>query len=169
MIDIIIEKNRLSGYRADENNGFTVVFLPLFFFWEVFMRMSVRSLCLLLMVLFLSSAFVGCSSGPTRYLASDVCMIKTGQTSRLEVLELMGEPDSKRMVAESTEQWVSYEEDRSALQATPMVGGAFDPNGYHMVVITLADDIVATCKYSAYNEDEFDWQDDYSWQEIKKK
>ncbi len=132
------------------------------------MRMTIRSLSIFFMLLFVATIFASCSSGPKRYLASDVCMIKTGQTSRQEVLELMGEPDSKRMVAESTEQWVYYEEDRSSLQGTPMVGGAFDPNGYHMVVITLAGDMVATCKYSAYNEDEFDWQDDYSWQEIKK-
>lgn len=132
------------------------------------MHMTIRSLSLLFMALFLSSIFAACSSGPTRYLASDVCMIKTGQTNRQEVLELMGEPDSKRMVAESTEQWVYYEEERSAMQGTPMIGGVFDPNGYHQVVITLAGNIVSTCNYSAYNEDEFDWQDDYSWQEIKK-
>ena len=130
--------------------------------------MTVRSLCFLFVVLFFSGMIAGCSSGPTRYLASDVCMIKAGQTSRQEVLELMGEPDSRRMVAQSTEQWVYYEEDRSAMQSTPLVGGAFDPNGYHMVVITLSGNTVATCKYSAYDEDEFDWQDDYSWQEIKK-
>lgn len=128
----------------------------------------IRSLRFLFLLLFVSIAFVSCSSGPTRYLASDVCMIKTGQTSRQEVLELMGEPDSKRMVAESTEQWIYYEEEKSSLQAAPMVGGAFDPNGYNMVVITLTGDMVSTCKYSAYDKDEFDWKDDYSWQEIEK-
>ncbi len=130
--------------------------------------MTVRSLYLFFVVLFFSGMITGCSSGPTRYLASDVCMIKAGQTNRQQVLDLMGEPDARRMVAQGTEQWVYYEEDRSAMQATPLVGGAFDPNGYHMVVITLAGDRVATCKYSAYDEDEFDWQDDYSWQEIDK-
>jgi len=118
--------------------------------------------------LFLAVAVGGCAKGPVRHLASDVCMVKPGQTTRQEVLELMGEPDSKRMVAASTEQWIYYEEDKSALQAAPLVGGTFDPNGYNMVMITLDGDTVSTCRYSAYNQDEFDWQDDYSWQEIKK-
>ncbi|MBU0961929.1 MAG: hypothetical protein KKD01_13470 [Proteobacteria bacterium] len=132
------------------------------------MLATLRPLCFLIIALFLAVALGGCSQGSVRHLASDVCMIKAGQTSRQEVLELMGEPDSKRMVAPSTEQWVYYEEDKSSLQAAPVVGGTFDPNGYHMVVITLSGDTVSTCRYSAYDEDEFDWQDDYSWQEIKK-
>lgn len=132
------------------------------------MTMMLRSLLFPLMVLFLALVLGGCSKGPVRHLASDVCMVKVGQTSRQEVLELMGEPDSRRMVAPSTEQWLYYEEDRSTLQAAPVVGETFDPSGYHMVMITLAGDVVSTCRYSAYDEDEFDWQDDYSWQEIEK-
>ncbi len=130
------------------------------------MSMTLRPLFFLIMALAL--ALGGCSSGPSRHLASDVCMIKSGQTSRQEVLELMGEPDSRRMVAAGTEQWVYYEEETSVLQAAPMVGGVFDPSGYHMVVVTLAGDMVTSCRYSAYDDDEFDWQDDYSWQEIEK-
>jgi outer membrane protein assembly factor BamE (lipoprotein component of BamABCDE complex) len=132
------------------------------------MSMTLRPLCLLLVALFLAVTVGGCTKGPVRHLASDVCMVKPGQTSRQEVLELMGEPDSKRMVAASMEQWVYYEEDKSSLQAAPLVGGTFDPNGYHMVMITLAGDTVSICRYSAYDQDEFAWQDDYSWQEIKK-
>ncbi len=120
---------------------------------------------IMLLTLFLA----GCSGTPTRHLVSDVCMIKVGETDRQEVLDLMGEPDTKRMVTKETEEWVYYEEDPTFMQSVPLVGGAFDSNGYNMVVITLSGDIVASCRYSGYDEDEFDWQDDYSWQETEKK
>jgi len=96
-------------------------------------------------------------------------MIKTGQTSRQDVVALMGDPDSKRMVSPETEEWVYYEEDRATLQDAPLVGGAFDSNGYNMVVMTFSGNTVRSCRYRGYDEDEFDWQDDYSWQETEKK
>jgi len=122
-----------------------------------------------LSILFLALSMAACSGTPTRHLVSDVCMIKAGQTSRQEVLTLMGDPDAKRMVAAQTEEWVYYEEDRGVLQDTPLVGGSFDPNGYNMVVVTLTGNTVSSCRYSGYDDDEFDWQDDYSWQETEKK
>lgn len=120
-------------------------------------------------LLFLGLSMAACSGTPTRHLVSDVCMIKAGQTSRQEVLQLMGDPDSKRMLGPDTEEWVYYEEARATMQDAPLVGGAFDPDGYNMVVITLSGNTVTTCHYRGFEEDEFDWQDDYSWQEIEKK
>jgi hypothetical protein len=120
-------------------------------------------------MLFLGLFLSGCSGTPTRHLVSDVCMIQDGKTSREEVLKLMGDPDSKRMVSAQIEEWVYYDESPTTLQSTPFVGGLFDPNGYNMVVITLSGDIVKHCRYSGYDDDEFDWRDDYSWQEIEKK
>jgi hypothetical protein len=96
-------------------------------------------------------------------------MIKTNQTSRQDVLKLMGDPDSKRMLGPDTEEWVYYEEARATMQDAPLVGGVFDPDGYNMVVITFSGNTVATCRYSGFEDDEFEWQDDYSWQEIEKK
>jgi hypothetical protein len=122
-----------------------------------------------LLVVGLLLLLVGCSGTPTRHLVSDVCMIKSGQSSRQDVLTLMGEPDSKRMVSPDVEEWVYYEEDRSMMQDTPLVGGVFDANGYNMVRITLSADIVNSCRYSGFEDDEFDWQDDYTWQETEGK
>jgi hypothetical protein len=124
---------------------------------------------LFLSIVCLALFMAGCSGTPTRHLVSDVCMIKAGQTSRQEVLALMGDPDSKRMVTPETEEWTYYEEDRATLQDAPLVGGSFDPDGYNMVVITLSGNTVASCRYSGYDDDEFDWADDYSWQETEKK
>ncbi len=118
---------------------------------------------------FLALSLAGCSGAPTRHLVSDVAMIKAGQTSREEVVKLMGEPDSKRMVSPETEEWVYYEEARATMQNTPLVGGVFDPDGYHTVLITLSGDTVSLCRYSGYYDDEFGWKDDYSWQETEKK
>ena len=117
----------------------------------------------------LALSLTACSGVPTRHLVSDVAMIQVGQTSREEVVKLMGDPDSKRMVSEGTEEWIYYEEARATMQNAPFVGGMFDPDGYHMVVITLSGDTVSLCRYSGYDDDEFDWQDDYSWQETEKK
>lgn len=120
-------------------------------------------------LLFLSLILTGCFGAPTRHLVSDVSMVTAGQSSREDVIALMGDPDSKRMVSPDIEEWVYYEEDRTLLQDTPLVGGIFNADGYSMVVITFSGDTVATCNYRGYLDDEFDWQDDYSWQETEKK
>jgi hypothetical protein len=120
-------------------------------------------------MLFLVLLLAGCSGTPTRHLVSDVAMIKAGESTREDVLTLMGDPDSKRMVSPEVEEWVYYEEARSTFQNTPFVGGVFDPDGYNMVVVTLEGEKVTLCRYSGYDDDEFDWQDDYSWQETEKK
>ena len=123
---------------------------------------------LFISLLLLALGAGGCSKGPVRHLVADACMVNPGQTSRSEILELMGEPDTKRMLDSTTEEWVYYEEATTALQNAPLVGGVFDPDGYNMIVVTLSGDTVLTCCYSGFEDDEFDWKDDYSWQETKK-
>lgn len=118
---------------------------------------------LLLMVL------SGCHNRPVRHLASDVSLVKAGETTRQEVLSLLGDPDSTRMVSDTSEEWTYYEEDKSLLQQAPVVGGAFSSKGHKMVVLTLSGDVVTAARYGAYEKDEFDWQDDYSWQKIEQK
>ena len=128
---------------------------------------SVRSCVPFFLLFVLSVGLTACSSTPTRHLVSDVAMIKVGTTSQEEVLKLMGDPDSKRMLNAHTEEWVYYEEKAGTLDGTPLLGEVFDPDGYDMVLITFSDDIVKSCHYRGHDDDEFDWQDDYSWQEIK--
>lgn len=155
-----------SRYRTVENarlHGFQ----PFFLQWEISMLNTNRSL--LIAFLFLTLFMAGCSGRPTRHLVSDVAMIQAGQSTREDVTTLMGEPDTKRMVGDQIEEWTYYEEDRSTLQGTPFVGEVFGADGYNMVIITFMGDIVKTCNYRGYNNDEFDWKDDYSWQETEKK
>jgi len=132
------------------------------------MLYSFRFFILFFVLLFVIPGLSGCSSTPTRHLVSDVAMISAGNTSREEVMKLMGDPDSKRMLDADTEEWVYYEERAATLEGTPLFGDVFDPDGYEMVLITFKGDIVKNCHYRGHDDDEFDWQDDYSWQEIKK-
>jgi hypothetical protein len=129
---------------------------------------SFRPVLLLFTLLFSIQGLSGCSSKPIRHLVSDVAMISAGSTSREDVLKLMGDPDSKRMLNADTEEWVYYEEQAATLEGTPLFDGVFDPDGYDMVLITFSGDIVKTCNYRGHDDDEFDWKDDYSWQDIKK-
>ena len=133
------------------------------------MLKSISSLYSLSLLLLLVFGLSGCSGTPTRHLVSDVAMIKAGDTNKEEVLRLMGDPDSKRKLNDTTEEWVYYEEDRSVMQDAPLVGGVFDANGYNMVTISFESEIVKTCRYRGHEDDEFDWQDDCTWQETDKR
>ncbi len=119
---------------------------------------------LLLGALFL---FAGCATKPVRHLASDASLITIGKSTRSDVLTYLGEPDSERMVSGDTKQWVYFEEKQSFLQKAPVVGKVFKPDGYGMILITFKGDLVVDCRYSAFDEDEFDWAGSYPWQEVK--
>ncbi len=111
--------------------------------------------------------FTGCYNRPVRHLASDVSLIKIGQSTRQDVLVYLGEPDLQRMVSASLEEWVYIEEKESIYQQAPWVGDVFSADGYGKIVVTLAKDVVIGCQYSAFDKDEFDWSDDFSWQKKK--
>ncbi len=130
---------------------------------------SIRRFSVLLTPVLLLLVMSGCYSHPVRHLTSDIGLIKAGETSRREAISLLGEPDSTRMVSATTEEWIYYEEDKSLLQKTPGVGGMFSAKGYKTVILTLEGDIVTASRYGAYNKNELDWQDDYTWQEIDPK
>jgi hypothetical protein len=119
---------------------------------------------LLLVVVFL---LTGCTNYPVRHLSSDASLITIGKSTRNDVLTYLGEPDSQRMVSADTEQWVYFEEKKSLLQKTPLIGKTFNPNGFGMIVITYKSDTVADCRYSDYDKDEFGWTGQYKWQTKK--
>jgi outer membrane protein assembly factor BamE (lipoprotein component of BamABCDE complex) len=110
----------------------------------------------------------GCYNTPVRHLASDVSLIKIGKSHREDVLVYLGEPDLQRMVSASQEEWVYIEEKESSFQKTPFVGRAFSPEGYGRVVVTFEGDLVTGCRYSAYEEKDMDWKDDFDWQKKQK-
>ena len=126
---------------------------------------SPRRYCILLLAALVLLA--GCVDRPVRHLASDASLITIGKSTRNDVLTYLGEPDSERMVSADTKQWVYFEEDRAQLQRAPLVGKAFNPDGYGMILITFKGDLVVDCRYSSYDKDEFNWARGYSWQDVK--
>lgn len=130
---------------------------------------SMRRFALLLIALLIFMAMPGCYNHSVRHLTSDVGLIKVGETTRQEALSLLGDPDSTRMVSATTEEWAYHEEDKSLMQKTPLMGGAFSAKGYRTVVLTLDGDIVTDARFAAFDKDEFDWKDDYKWKDIDQK
>lgn len=126
------------------------------------MKFITRWIFLLFFALF---ALTGCYNKSVQHLASDAALIKAGSSTRHDVLMLLGEPDAQQEIAVGVQEWVYYEEDRSLMQRTPLVGELFDPNGYGVIRILMKGDLVTACRYNAFTDGEFDWNDDFSWQE----
>lgn len=122
-----------------------------------------RNPILIVCILFLT--VTGCYNKKIRHLASDASLVKVGSSSRSDVLTYLGEPDGIRQIGEKSEEWVYLEEKVSGLQRTPIVGGYFDGKGYDKIFIVLVNDIVQSCQFREYEEDEMDWADDFDWQE----
>ncbi len=108
----------------------------------------------------------GCYNHPVRHLAGDVSQIKAGETTRQEAMAIMGEPDSKRQVSATAEEWLYQEEDKSVWQKAPVVGGSFSAQGYKTVALTLEGDRVTAARYGTYDKDEMAWKEDCQWQKI---
>lgn len=130
---------------------------------------SVRRFAILLTTGLLLLVLSGCYNHPVRHLASDVALIKAGETTRQEALALLGEPNSMRQISATTEEWTYFEEDKSLLQKTPVVGGAFSAKGSKTVILILSGNIVTAARYGEYVKDEFDWKNDYPWQKVDQK
>lgn len=124
-----------------------------------FSRISI--LIVLGMLLFLPA----CYNKSIRHLASDASLIEVGRSTRVDVLTYLGEPDLQRRIDDNREEWVYVEEKVSGMQRTPVVGGYFDGRGYDKVFIILENDIVRSCQFREFEDDEFDWADDFDWQE----
>ena len=109
----------------------------------------------------------GCYHKPVRHLVSDVGLIKAGQTTRLEVLQYLGEPDNQRKVAPGIEEYIYYEDKRSAFRRLPLINEVVDPSGFEMIVVTLSGDTVTDCVFRSYYDEDQDRMDDFSWEEVK--
>lgn len=108
------------------------------------MVVSLRRSMLLLAVMFL---LAGCADHPVRHLASDVSMIKVGQSTRKDVQTYLGEPDIKQKVSRGRDEWIYQEQQRSSLQNIYVIGGLFSGHGYSSIVITLEGDLVVASEY----------------------
>jgi hypothetical protein len=92
----------------------------------------------------------GCYTNPVRHLASDASLIKTGESTRQDVLLYLGEPNGRRAVGPGVEELVYYESKRTLLQRSPMIGAMMDDKGYDMLVITLTGDLVTGSEFRTF-------------------
>jgi hypothetical protein len=152
-----LEKERPSVYRAEEYIDFIKTRL------EYDMPFFLRSATFLGLALLLFTS--GCYNTPVRHLASDAVLINAGSSSRNDVLTYLGEPDRQRRLPDDSEEWVYSEETRSDLQRIPLLGGVANGKGREKIIIVLKNDIVQSCQFREFGNNEFNWADDYAWQE----
>lgn len=119
------------------------------------------------MIFFLTSLLVsgGCYNKTIRHLASDAVLIKTGVSSRNDVLTYLGEPDDIRIFEGEKEKWTYVEKRPGTLQFLPLVGEYFGGGTYETIIVVLQNDIVQSSLFREFSDDDFDWADTYSPQE----
>ncbi|MCP4342525.1 MAG: hypothetical protein GY799_27510 [Desulfobulbaceae bacterium] len=126
-----------------------------------------KNFFLLLFIAVALTTISGCYNKPVRHLASDVALLKVGQSTEEDVLIFLGEPDEQQEVREGVEKWLYSDKHMTFLEKAPFVGKRLGSPEYKLVVVTISDDIVTDVIYSATDADDMDWADDYPWQEKK--
>ncbi|XOF33771.1 MAG: hypothetical protein ACL93V_00265 [Candidatus Electrothrix sp. YB6] len=109
----------------------------------------------------------GCSSKPVRHLASDAALIKTGESTRQEVLRYLGPPDSRRTLSPGAEEYIYYQERKGTFGNMPLVGKWIDPESYEMIRVTLDDGVVTGCDFLIRKEDDMDWAEDITGDDLQ--
>jgi hypothetical protein len=111
----------------------------------------------------------GCFGREVRHLSSDVSMIQIGSSGKHDVLIFLGEPDTSVILSPSVEEWTYYEDKTSVISEFSKEYGVAEQLGkipylerfasgdesYDMVVITLENDIVTTCRFAVQNSGEY--------------
>ena len=109
----------------------------------------------------------GCYSKPVRHLVSDASLIKAGESTRIDVLQYLGEPNGRRMVGPGVEEFVYHEGKRNFLQRTPVVGSMMDAEGYELLIITLTGDLVTDSEFRTFKKGEMDRFKGFTWNEVE--
>lgn len=126
------------------------------------LRMNLFLLALIALV-----AISGCYTTPVRHLASDVSLLKVGESTEEDVLVFLGEPDEQQELGAGVEKWLYKDKEMSFLEKAPLIGKRLGSPEYRQVVVTISNNIVTEVVYSSSDADDMDWADDYSWQEKK--
>ncbi len=109
----------------------------------------------------------GCYTTPVRHLASDVALLKVGESTEEDVLVFIGDPDEQKDLGDGVEKWLYHDKEMSLLEKAPLVGKHLGSPEYRNVVVTLTNNVVTGVVYSASDADELKWADDFSWQAKK--
>ena len=130
------------------------------------MKISFRLLVMIVLGLSLVS-LSGCYNTPVRHLASDVSLLKIGESTAEDVLIYLGAPDEQQELDAGVEKWLYADKEMTLLEKTPLIGNRLGSPEFKQVVVTITNNIVSEVVYSSTDEDDLDWADDYSWQEKK--
>jgi hypothetical protein len=109
-------------------------------------------------------AIAGCYSKPVRHLASDVALLKIGESTGEDVLIFLGAPDEQRELEAGVEKWLYRDTLMTLWEKAPLIGKRVGSPEHRQVVVTLTDNIVTEVVYSSADADELDWAHDFSWQ-----
>ena len=109
------------------------------------------ALCLSLML-----GMVGCAKKDVKHLASDVCMVTPGTSTKQEVLNFLGQPDAEYELAGGGILWVYHEAKKSILRGTPYIGEKISEETYEVVKVTFNGENVQNIDYRTMSEEEFD-------------
>ncbi len=110
----------------------------------------------------------GCYNTPVRHLAADVSLLKIGESTAEDVLIFLGPPDAQQELTDGVEEWSYNDAEISLIEKTPIIGKHIGSPTYRRVVVTITNNLVSDVVYSATDEDDMNWADDYGWQEKKK-
>ncbi len=122
-------------------------------------------ICLVVLATLLTVS--GCYTTPVRHLASDVALLKVGESTEEDVLIFMGDPDEQQELNVGVEKWLYHDKEMTLLEKAPLVGKHLGSPEYRNVVVTLTNNIVTGVVYSSSDADDLKWANDFSWQEKK--
>ncbi len=130
-------------------------------------RIIVRLLIILTLVPMLGT-ISGCYNTPVRHLAADVSLLKIGESTDEDVVIFLGPPDEQQDLGDGVEKWSYNDKEISFIEKTPIIGKRLGSPTYRQVVVTITNNLVSDVVYSASDDDDLNWADDYGWQEKNK-
>jgi hypothetical protein len=101
----------------------------------------------------------GCTSKEyVRHLNSDASLITPQQSTKQDINAYLGPPDKKQPLANGSEEWTYFQQNKSLLRKTPYVGAplGLGSEHYDVMVIVFHGEIVDTCQYRMFTKEEFD-------------
>jgi len=122
----------------------------------------------LLVMLALTLILTGCYNKPVRHLASDIALLKIGESTEEDVIIFLGEPDEQKEYGDNVSKWLYQDKEKSLLRSTPLIGEKIGTSAVRRAVVTLENGIVVDTRYTLSENDDLDWADDYSRQADKK-
>ncbi len=101
---------------------------------------------LVLSIVFLVLSLISCSGSPTRYLASEACLVHKGLSTRDEIYKFLGPPDRVIRHPDGTEDWYYYQVRESTLKKFPLLSRLAEEE-IEILRITFRGDRAIDCVY----------------------